>query len=167
MNVGIQATVDGRIIRKSSGNFVLAGTGVSLSIFSIFWTWGGARLSDRLLRKGTTRTSSANLLRRSIKVALSINLLGMLATIIGAEIIIGALATKLLTMQGAGVGFGFNAAAASLATQTLQPLDILVVQGNTNTMLSHFISLACALYQFRWVDIFDPPSTGEKSRSRK
>jgi hypothetical protein len=98
------------------------------------------------------------MIRKAVKVGTSINLLGMLVTLIGAQVIVGTLAAKVLSMQGVspfGVG---GAAAAAVATQTLQPLDILVVQANTNTLLSHFIGLSCSSWLSRWIDRLDPPS---------
>ena len=131
-------------------------TGITLSILSIFWTWGGARLSRRLLRKNASRIKAATMIRRAITFGTSLNLLGMLVTLIGAEQIIGLLATKVLTQQGFLTGGIGNPGA--VATQTLQPLDILVVQANTNTMLSHFVGLVCGLYLTRNVRRLDPPS---------
>ncbi len=88
--------------------------------------------------------------------------MGMFVTLLGAEQIVGSLAAKVLTMQGVSP-FG-NAASMAVATQTLQPLDILVVQANTNTLLSHFVSLACALYLTKSVHKLDPPSEDEKRK---
>ncbi len=40
--------------------------------------------------------------------------------------------------------------------QTLQPLDLLIVQTNTNVLSSHFVSLACLLWLARMIDLLDP-----------
>ena len=155
---------------RGSGEFFLAGSGIVLSAISVFWTWGGARLSRRLIRRANiSRIEASNLLRRLIIVGATVNLLGMLTTLLGAEAIVGSLAARVLTSQGVATPFlgAGGAAAAAVATQVLQPLDILVVQANTNTLLSHFLSLTSVLYLTRWVDRLDPPSTEEKSRSRR
>jgi len=148
---------------KSSvaGGFLFAGSGVCLSFLSVVWTWGGSRLSKRLRKSDYTRIKAANMLRRTITVGSILNLVGMFVTLIGAQQIVGLLASKLLTMQGVTT-FGMNAAAVS--AQTLQPLDILIVQANTNTLLSHFISLVCCLIMTRGVDKLDPPSIEEDPR---
>lgn len=80
----------------------------------------------------------------------------MLVTLIGAEQIVGVLAAKALTTQGAS--FGLNAPSTAYTTQALQPIDILVVQANTNTLFSHFISLISCLYLTKSVKKLDPPS---------
>lgn len=134
-----------------------------MSFLSILWTWGGARLARRLLRRNMNRIEAANMTRRAVSVGISINLLGMLLSLIGAEQIVGGLAIKVLTMQG----FLGNSGNSAIATQTLQPLDILVVQGNTNTLLSHFCSLVAYLYLTGCVRKLDPPSVVGDVRKRK
>ena len=102
----------------------------------------------------------AAMLRRTITIGSYINIFGMFITLLGAEQIIGLLAAKALTMQGVSpFANGLNS-----AVQTLQPLDILIVQANTNTLLSHFISLVCCLYLTRSVRRLDPPSDDDSSR---
>ncbi len=146
----------GSAMAKSGGLFLFAGTGIVLSIFSIFWTWGRRRLGRRLVRRSTSRIVSANIIRRAASIGVVLNLLGIFFTILGAEQIIGTLATKVLALQGV-VPFGQPGNSLS-AAPTLQPLDILIVQANTNTLFSHFVSLVCTLYLNRWIDRLDPPS---------
>uniref|UniRef100_A0A7S3PX80 Uncharacterized protein n=1 Tax=Chaetoceros debilis TaxID=122233 RepID=A0A7S3PX80_9STRA len=146
-----------------SGGFVFAGSGVSLSFLSIIWTWGGTRLSRRLIKKkkNYSQTKVANMIRRTITIGATLNLFGMFVTLIGAQAIVGLLASKLLSMQGV-TNFGITAAAVS--AQTLQPIDILVVQANTNLLLSHFVSLVCCLVMTNSVRKLDPPSEEDDPR---
>lgn len=153
-----------------SGGLVLAGSGITLSILSILWTWGGARLSRRLLRNKNPKNSSrpynridvATRIRRTVTVGAYLNILGMFITLLGAEQIVGLLAAKALTSaQGVGAFGVVGSGIGGLASQTLQPLDILVVQANTNTLLSHFASLVSFLYLTRSLRQLDPPSTEE------
>ena len=159
----IEASSPGGAARnQASASFFIGGVGIAISFASIFWTWGGARLSNRLLRGKTSRIQSANLLRRAITVASALNLSGMLITLLGTFVIIGSLATKVLTAGGLSP-FGAVAAGGigggSVALQTVQPLDILIVQANANTLLSHFVSLFLSLFLTRYVKRLDPPST--------
>jgi hypothetical protein len=170
------------------GGFLFAGAGVALSYLSIIWTWGGTRLSRRLRRstlisntntdnnynkggkatKPYSRIKAATMIRRAIVIGATLNILGMLITLIGAEQIVGLLAAKVLTMQGispfsggmGAAGFG----AAGLGAQAVQPLDVLIVQANTNTLLSHFLSLVCCLILTRSVHVLDPPSVEDDER---
>jgi len=147
-----------------NGGFFLAGSGITISIFSIFWTWGGARLSRRLVRRNASRIMAANLFRRTITIGVSLNLMGMLVTLIGAEQIVGLLAAKVLTMQGVFPGSGVGL--AGVTAQTIQPLDILIVQANTNTLLSHFFSLLSGLYLTKIVHRLDPPSVDDGNKTK-
>jgi hypothetical protein len=141
-------------------NYFLAGSSIALSFLSIFWTWATKRLSRRLLRKPTTRIQAANMLRKDIKVGTFINVLGMALALVGAEQIVGGLAIKVLTTTTSTPAVYQGAQAVNL----LQPLDILVVQANTNTLFSHFCSLVAYLWLGRSIDQLDPPSQEGKAR---
>ncbi len=146
-------------LTKVAPKFVLPGVGIVFSTMSIIWTWGGRRLAKRFVRRtNTTQVEAANLLRRVIKVGATINLIGLFTSIFGAQFIIGTLVAK--SMQNA-VGFGVGIGGGMVSAQTLQPLDLLVVQANTNMLTSHFVSLACLLWLTRLVDKLDPPSLEE------
>ncbi|MGK3733943.1 MAG: hypothetical protein ACI8RD_002063 [Bacillariaceae sp.] len=142
-------------------NYFLAGSSIALSFGSVFWTWATRRLSRRLLRKPTTRIQAANMLRKSITVGVWLNLIGMLLALFGAGQIIGSLAIKVLTTS-TGAATVYQQGGVML----LQPLDILVVQANNNTIFSHFCSLAAYLFLGRSISQLDPPSVEGDDRSR-
>ena len=100
----------------------------------------------------TTPSTASSMLRRSLKINIYLNCLGMLVTVLGAEQIVGVLVAKILSTQGLSPFAVQGAAAGSFgATQTVQALDIFVVQANTNTLLSHLLSLCSCLWLWRWV----------------
>jgi len=142
-------------------NYFLAGSSIAISFGSVFWTWATRRLSRRLLRKPTTRIQAANMLRKSISVGTYLNLMGMLLALIGAGQIIGSLAIKVLT-----TATNQSTIYPQGGVMLLQPLDILVVQANNNTLLSHFCSLVAYLFLGRSIGQLDPPSVDEDERSR-
>ena len=158
-----KSVMSGGSSSKGSGGLFLAGSGIVMSFLSIIWTWGaGARLSKKLLRRGSIkRIAAANMIRKTLTIGALLNVIGMFITIIGAEQIVGGLAAKVLT-SSTNI---FSAQQSILPTQLLQPIDILVVQANTNTLLSHFCSLFLLLSLVKWVDRLDPPSTNEKKRT--
>jgi hypothetical protein len=143
----------GAIAAPSLPNFLLAGVSIGLSFFSIFWTWANRRLARRLLRKPTKPLQAATMLRKSITAGVTLNLFGMLTSLISAEQIVGALAIKVLTSAPART----TVALLESSSNYLQPLDILVVQASTNTLFSHFTSLAALLYMTRLLAKLDPP----------
>ena len=157
------------------GKFFLPGLGIAASSLSIIWTWGQRRLARRFVRPRrrdggggrkspsitgitttTSRIEAANLLRSTIKFGVSLNLFGLLTSVLGAQYIVGTLVAK--SMQSF-VGLG---GVGITSSQTLQPLDVLVVQANTNVLSSHFVSLVCLLWLTRMVDLLDPPSLEEE-----
>jgi hypothetical protein len=72
----------------------------------------------------------------------------MLATLLGAEATVGALLAKALSQpQGAAV-FG----APGGVSQYVQPLDIFVIQANTNILLAHFVGLVLTLWIMNSLD---------------
>lgn len=100
------------------------------------------------------------MIRRFVKVGLALNLLGMGLNLVGAGAIIGGLAVKVLANQGV------IQQAGGIGSQTIQPLDILVVQANTNGLLSHFLSLLFFLFLDGVVSNLDPPSVEGDERKR-
>ncbi len=144
-------------------NYFLAGSSISLSLASVFWTWATRRLARRLLRKPTTRIQAANMLRKSITVGTCLNLMGMALALFGAEQIVGGLAIKVLTTSTTAPTVY---AAGAQASNLLQPLDILVVQANTNTLFSHFCSVVAYLFLGRSIAQLDPPSFESDERPR-
>mmetsp|Transcript_19691 Transcript_19691/g.30918 ORF Transcript_19691/g.30918 Transcript_19691/m.30918 type:complete len:291 (-) Transcript_19691:213-1085(-) len=145
----------GRIASK----FMLPGLGIVASCISIIWTWGARRLSRRFVRRVSTgRVEAANLLRRVIHVGATINLIGLLTSVLGAQYIVGTLVAKSMSSFAGFGGVGGIGLGGLASSQTLQPLDVLVVQANTNVLSSHFVSLACLLWLSRQVDLLDPPS---------
>lgn len=138
------------------GLFFLAGSGIVMSALSIVWTWAnGWRLTRRLLRPHTTPTQAARLLERAIRIGVTCNSIGLALNLLGAEQIVGVLAIKVLTNWNASpgpLGYGLAAATSSVGGGWVQPLDILIVQGNTNLLLSHFVSMMCLLLLTRQVD---------------
>lgn len=150
------------INRNLLPNYFLAGSSIALGFVSIFWTWATRRLSRRLLRKPTTRIQTANMLRKDIHVGAVLNLLGMAFALLGAEQIVGGLAIKVLTTASSSTPAVYQGAQS---LSLLQPLDILVVQANTNTLFSHFCSLVAYLWLGRSIDKLDPPSRDDSRRN--
>jgi Protein of unknown function (DUF3611) len=126
---------------SNTPNFLLSAVGLCTSAASIIWTWGnGTRLSRRLLLRPITRNQVVVMVRRAITVGVTLNCVGLLCHLLAAQQIIGLLAIKVLTGRSSGLLL-----AAVDGSNTLQPLDILIVQANTNAILSQYISLVALL----------------------
>ncbi len=76
---------------------------------------------------------------RVIRMGLMVNLIGMVVTIIGAEAIVGIVLAKTL-----------NIAQGTLATpnttQFIKPIDLFIIQANTNTITAHFSGVLSSLW---------------------
>lgn len=73
-----------------------------------------------------------------IRIGLTVNLVGMLITIIGAEAIVGIVLAKSLANPP-------NAIATLDPKQLVNSIDLLVIQANTNTIAAHFAGIVSSL----------------------
>ncbi|CAM9674865.1 unnamed protein product [Ectocarpus sp. 12 AP-2014] len=140
--------------RSTRGNIL--GNGVALAVASlacsaasICWTWGYNLKAKGWRNLGTlAEVDDAQVrMRNSLRMGLYINVAGMLLALVGAEQIVGTLVAKVLYAQGfqPSVMVG-TAGAAEVAQAQFRALDVFIVQANTNTLLSHFCSLAASLW---------------------
>lgn len=113
-----------------------------------FWAFRYTRLSRQLRSGDDAKRPKPKAIIRSLRIGLFISLGGMLATLIGAEATVGSLLAKALSQpQGAAV-FG----APNSVSQYVQPLDIFVIQANTNILLAHFVGLVFTLWAMNSLD---------------
>lgn len=76
-----------------------------------------------------------------LRLGLIVNLVGILLSLLGAQAIAGTLLLKSLSVPQIGFGAGLTAPQA-----LIRPLDIFVVQANTNTVAAHFCGLVASLF---------------------
>ncbi|WNZ24465.1 DUF3611 family protein [Leptolyngbya sp. NK1-12] len=127
------------------------GAGLLLAVLGLLALFGGAYWAfryTRLSRKLRAARPEERLKRgdaiRALRLGLLINLAGMLLTILGAQAIVGSLVAKSFA-QGVGIFTGnFQ--------RFINPLDIFLVQANTNTIMGHFVGLLATLWILRSVN---------------
>lgn len=122
--------------------------GVLLALMNSFWTWNVTRLCRRISLRKVQENKVAVLLKRYSQISVAISLVGMTFSLLGAEQIVGTLASKMLSSGGGYAPFmapSLNTmnGIAGLGTTPIQAVDIFLVQANTNSMLAHFSSLLC------------------------
>jgi hypothetical protein len=125
----------------AGAGLILALAGIGVLYGGIYWAFYYTRLSRALRTKELPPTPKA--LMQAIRVGLLINMIGMFITLLGGEALIGSLFAKALSQPQSGVAF------YERITQAVQPLDILVVQANTNTILAHFVGVTGSLWLLR------------------
>lgn len=129
-----------------SNGYIFAAGGLCLGAISIFWTWGFTGVAKRIRRAVLEPPTSLAMVRRVVRTAIVINLLGLLTALIGAEQFVGNLMARVLSQQGfSPLVINQSAMGGAIASPTVQPVDIFVIQANTNILLSHFISLVSSL----------------------
>ena len=108
---------------------------------SIFWAFRYIRISRQLQSSNPNNRPRKADTVQLLRLGLSINLVGLLVSLIGAQAIVGALVAKSLTLPQGGVGvFQVD------PSRIIRPLDIFVVQANTNTVAAHFAGLIGSLW---------------------
>ncbi|WP_008319129.1 DUF3611 family protein [Leptolyngbya sp. PCC 6406] len=144
-----------RSVRTEGAGNPGTGTGLVLAVVGLvavfvgaFWAFRYTRLARRLRSRDGAKRPKPRDAVQALKFGLFTGLGGMFVSLLGAEAIVGSLLAKALSQpQGAAVfGAGAN------VTQFVQPLDIFVVQANTNILLAHFSGIVCTLWLFRTVN---------------
>ena len=117
---------------------LLAVLGLLVLFAGAFWAFRYTRFSRRLkILDAQTRPRPGSLVQ-ALRIGLIINLVGMLFSIFGAQAIVGSLVGK-----SAAQGFAvFSGGSLNFIT----PLDIFLVQANTNTIMAHFAGLVATLW---------------------
>lgn len=120
---------------------VLAVSGVVTLSLGIYLAFRYTRIARRLQSSNpNNRPRKADTIQ-ILRLGLIVNLVGMLLTILGAQAIAGTLILRSLSVPQIGLG-----AAIYNPQQLIRPLDIFVVQANTNTVAAHFAGLIVSLF---------------------
>lgn len=141
--------------RSGSGSNPGAGAGLFFSAAGLiavylgaYWAFRYTRTARQLRGRDEARRPKPKDVIKNLKLGLYISLAGMLATLLGAEATVGSLLAKALSQPQGPTLFGGNVN----ITQYVQPLDIFVVQANTNILLAHFGGLVFTLWILNSVD---------------
>lgn len=119
----------------------LAISGLVALIVSIYLAFRYTRLGKQLDSPNPSNRPRKLETLQVVRLGIIVNLAGMLVTILGAQAIVGTLLTKALTLpQFTGVVTQLD------PSKVIQPLDIFVVQANTNTLLGHFAGLVGSIW---------------------
>jgi Protein of unknown function (DUF3611) len=126
-----------------------AGLGIFFAISGLVVLGIGIFISFRYVRIGRQLDSSNSSNRprkletvQVVRLGLMVHLLGILLTLIGAQAIVGILLTKSLTVSQIIPGTITQVD----PSRVIQPLDIFVVQANTNTVSAHFAGLVGSIW---------------------
>ena len=149
------ASISGSVGRQvNQGNNQGTGFGIFFAICGLVTLGVGAyfafrysRLSRQLLESNAAGRPSKGETLQLIRLGLIVNLVGMLLTIVGAQAIVGSILAKSLSQPQGALGLG-----TLDLNRFVQPLDLFVVQANTNTIAAHFVGIAASLWLFNRVN---------------
>lgn len=137
------------ISQRGGSNNPGTGLGIFLAIsglitlgVSIYVAFRYTRIGRQLQSANSDNRPSKIKTVQIVRLGLIVNLVGMLITLLGAQAIVGALLTKSLTVPQLGAG----AYTQLDPSRIIQPLDIFVVQANTNTVSAHFAGLVASIW---------------------
>lgn len=121
---------------------IFALLGLLALYFSIYWSYSYTLTAKKLRASSTStkdRPSKADTIKQ-LKIGTVVSLVGMFLTLLGAGAIVGVLVAKSLSQPQTAI------ITADMSSRTVQPLDIFVVQANTNTILAHFLGICTSLW---------------------
>lgn len=119
---------------------VLAVSGIVTLAIGVYIAFRYTRIAKRLQSTNPNNRPRKADTVQVLRLGLIVNLVGTLLTILGAQAIVGILLLRSLSLpQGLG-------AAIYNPQQVIRPVDIFVVQANTNTVAAHFVGLVVSLF---------------------
>ncbi|MCS7030765.1 MAG: DUF3611 family protein [Gloeomargarita sp. SKYG116] len=127
-----------RRARLQSGLGLFLGLlGIATLALGIWLKYRSVELARRLADAEWEERPRKNEVFNRLFMEMGVSLMGMLATLLGTFVVVGSLFAKaLLVPQGT----------IALATQPVDAMDILVVQGLLNTIAAHFGALLTSLW---------------------
>jgi len=118
-----------------------AGAGIITLGVSIFWAFRYTKIAKQLQSSNSNNRPRKADTVQLLRLGVTISLVGMLISLVGAQAIVGALLAKSLSLPQAG-----GAVYQIDPSRLIRALDIFVVQANTNTIAAHFSGLVSSLW---------------------
>lgn len=122
---------------SGAGLFFAAG-GVLMLGLSIYWAFRYTRIAKQLQAPNSATHPKKTEVIHTLRQGLILNSVGMVLTLLGVETIVGTLIAKSLS-QVEGLAL-YN------ASQLIEPLDVLVVQANINTIVAQFVGIIISFW---------------------
>lgn len=126
-----------RTVASQFGYFCAAIGLVALAM-NIYFSWRYQRIARLIKEPDPTLRPKKSSTLKIIRIGLTINLVGMLIAIVGAEALIGLVLGKSLSRP--------QLALTTDPSEFVNSIDLLIVQANTNTIAAHFAGIATTLW---------------------
>lgn len=129
---------------KSGLSLFSATGGIATLGLSVYWFFRYTGLSKQLRAADPDLHPSRGKTIQVLQIGMFINLVSMLLTLLGLELIIGVLLAKALSFP--------EGAAIYRTGQLIEPLDIFVVQANVNLIVAQFVGVGISAYLLSQVE---------------
>lgn len=123
----------------TGGSLIFAVGGLSILYFSTYWSFRYV-ITSRKLKNPDLRPKKADTIKL-VEWGLMSSVLGMGASVIGAEAIAGILLGKSLAFASPFAVYNPN-----VFMNIIKPLDVFLVLANTHTITAHFIGIVSSLW---------------------
>ncbi|WP_295614874.1 DUF3611 family protein [Chamaesiphon sp. GL140_3_metabinner_50] len=123
----------------TGGSLIFTLGGLLVLYVSVYWSFRYV-LTSRKLKNPDLRPKKADTIKL-VQWGLISSIVGMGSSVLAAESISGTLLGKSLSSMTSFAVFSPDA-----LSKIIQPLDILIVLGNTHTITAHFIGIVSALW---------------------
>jgi Protein of unknown function (DUF3611) len=137
--------VDQGTNRNTGGGLFLTIVSLAVLFGGVFWFFRYTMIAGKF-RDAATRPRKADTIKL-VKTGLMINLIGLALAIAGAEALIGSLFAKSLALINPfALTSAMYSSNSSISNIVIQPIDVVVVLANTQSIFAHFLGLFCSLF---------------------
>lgn len=121
---------------------ILIGLGLVALYVSIYWAYTYIRLSKKLRDHESTKRPKRTDVFRQLRMGLTLNMVGMLLTLLGGFAIVGTLVGKAFQVTAVS-------ALGGIGDRLITASDIFPVQGVFLVLLAHFVAIVSSLWLLR------------------
>jgi hypothetical protein len=115
--------------------------GVILLAIGIIFALRYGRMARLMLSEDASLRPKKSETLQLIRTGLVVNLVGMFMSILGAEALAGIVLIKILTLPQGSIAFG-----TQNLTQFVNPVDLMIIQANTNAIMAHYAGIVTSLW---------------------
>lgn len=126
-------TKEASIGAGTSAGLALGVAGVVTCLISVFFAWGYASLGRRMVEG-----DEAPPVLRTVRLGLYCAAIGCFVALLGVQAVVG-------TTLGKALSSGLSSSAVVQSRPTVSALDLLIIQGCVNALMSQFVALIVSL----------------------
>ena len=130
---------------KSGLGLVSVGSGLIVLGISIYWIFSYIQIAQKLLSANSSDHLSAEQVRNTLHIGITIHFIGLLFTLLAAQIIVSNLVLKALTIPTGATIYQSN--------QLIEPLDIFVVQSSLLMIASESLGLFITFWLLKQINL--------------